>query len=558
MPSRERRSSTGRLSPEDRRRQDDRYEKKSHYDYVIVGSGMAALTAGSLLASRGASVCVLESHDVPGGYGHTFKWGDFQFNAQLHYIWGCGEGEVIKSFVKKLQLDKTITFENYDPDGYDHIRLPDGRVFRIPCGFDKMAGHIEEMFPGEGVKARKFLNILDRFNQEVRYVSVRHDYFWKARVLANGPRLTTLLRYKDKTLQDVLDECGLSPQVQTIFTAISGTFLAPPKELSVIAYGGVFSGFNTGAYYPTKHFKHFIDSIVSVITEKDGCSLFLETPVTNIHIEKGQVAGVTTADGKRFTAGTYICNMDPQAAIAMAGPGHFPRSIKKKASYEYSHTSIMLYLGLSGIDLREHGYGNYNRWHLEQWDMNRCWDETMAGNYDRPWMFMSTPTLHTHQGGIAPPGSQILEILTLANYDLFADMKQKSKKDYEDFKFRVADRLLDTVEQHYVPGLRRHIVKWAYGSPTTNEDFVLAPRGNAYGSHMTPSNVGLDRMRAETGVRNLYWCSASSGHAGIFGTVRAGVLLYMNLTRDWFWNPEQTPPTDVLVRALKSERVLTS
>jgi phytoene dehydrogenase-like protein len=249
--------------------------------------------------------------------------------------------------------------------------------------------------------------------------------------------------------------------------------------------------------------------------------------------------------------------MDPQAAISLAGPEHFARRIRKKASYEYSHASMMLYLGLRDIDLTDYGYGNYNRWHLEQWDMNRCWDELMTGNYERPWLFMATPTLHTHDTGIAPKGSQILEILTLANYDLFADAKRRNKQEYEDLKFRVAGRMLDIVEEHYVPNLRQHIAKWAYGSPTTNEDFVLAPRGNAYGSHMTPSNMGLDRMRAQTGLRNFYWCSASSGYAGIFGTVRTGVILYMNLTGDWFWQPEQTPSDDTLIRSLRYEGLTT-
>src|SRR5687767_1984077 len=244
------RVSTGRLTDEEKLRQDRRYESRSHYDYVIIGSGMAGITAGSLLANRGASVCVLEAHDTPGGYGHTFKWGEFQFNAQLHYIWGCGEGEVINAFLRKLELEREVTFENYDPEGYDHIKLPDGKVFRIPCGFERLSEYIENLYPGEGRKVRAFTGILDRFHEEGKGLPSRHQ-LWKWRVLANGFRIPTLFRYRNKTLQDVFEECQLSPQVQAIFSAICGTFLAPPRELSILAYGGVFSGFNTGAYYPT-------------------------------------------------------------------------------------------------------------------------------------------------------------------------------------------------------------------------------------------------------------------------------------------------------------------
>ena len=43
------------------------------YDYVIVGSGLAGLTFGALMAKFGRHVLLLEAHEFPGGYGHTFE-----------------------------------------------------------------------------------------------------------------------------------------------------------------------------------------------------------------------------------------------------------------------------------------------------------------------------------------------------------------------------------------------------------------------------------------------------------------------------------------------------
>jgi hypothetical protein len=61
--------------------------------YLIVGSGLSALVFGALMARSGQSVRVLEAHEYPGGFGHTFTMAkQYHFNAQLHYVWDCGEG----------------------------------------------------------------------------------------------------------------------------------------------------------------------------------------------------------------------------------------------------------------------------------------------------------------------------------------------------------------------------------------------------------------------------------------------------------------------------------
>ncbi|MEO0771003.1 MAG: FAD/NAD(P)-binding protein, partial [Cyanobacteria bacterium J06649_4] len=62
-------------------------------DYLIVGSGLSGLVFGALMAKEGKRVHVLEAHEYPGGFGHTFTMANqYHFNAQLHYVWDCGEG----------------------------------------------------------------------------------------------------------------------------------------------------------------------------------------------------------------------------------------------------------------------------------------------------------------------------------------------------------------------------------------------------------------------------------------------------------------------------------
>ena len=133
------------------------------YDYVIVGSGLAGLTFGALMAKIGRHVLLLEAHEFPGGYGHTFELGGNRFNAQLHYVWNCGEGRTVYSMLKKLDLHKTVTFSKYDPDGFDHMRMP-GYALDIPCDYQKLLMRLQALFPKNAENLKSFvLEITNHF-----------------------------------------------------------------------------------------------------------------------------------------------------------------------------------------------------------------------------------------------------------------------------------------------------------------------------------------------------------------------------------------------------------
>ncbi len=434
--------STGALKPEAKAAQDRLYQSNPRYDTVIIGTGMAALTLGALLAKSGQRVCMLEAHDIPGGYVHTFRYGEFAFCAQIHYIWGCGKGDRVWRFLEKLGLEDDIRFDALDTDGYDHVILPDRKRVAIPNGYDRLARNIDAAYPGQGVRVKAFTDILDRLTEEVGRLpeSIR---WWQ--YPAMGWRFLTLIRYQHKTLQQVFDECGLSREAQAVLIANAGNFMCPPKDLSILAYNGLFSGYNRGAYYPRKHFKHLVGRLVDFITSHDGCHVYYEQEVTSFEASGDRMESVQTRDGKVFKAPNIICNGDPQRMSQVIGLEKFPHEFHKPLKYEYSQTALTVYLGLKGIDLREHGFGRHNTWHLEQWDMNETWAQEMRQDWSRPWVFMATPSLHTDEPGTTPPGGQILELATTANYDYFRELRDRDIRAYRRQKKEVEDRMIDIV-----------------------------------------------------------------------------------------------------------------
>ena len=127
-------------------------------DYLIIGSGLSALVFASLMAKAGKRVRILEAHEHPGGFGHSFTIGNkYTFNAQLHYVWDCGEGKTVNRVLQQLDLDEKVTFKRYHPDGFDHMRMP-GYAVDIPSDSQVLIERLSRLFPEKKDNIARFIS----------------------------------------------------------------------------------------------------------------------------------------------------------------------------------------------------------------------------------------------------------------------------------------------------------------------------------------------------------------------------------------------------------------
>ncbi len=503
-------------------------------DYLIVGSGLSALVFGALMANSGKIVQILEAHEHPGGFGHTFTMAKkYQFNAQLHYVWDCGEGQTVNRVLKKLGLDQDVTFERYDPNGFDHMRMP-GYALDIPSKPEELIQRLSTLFPTHRDRIRQFINEVEKTGAGLKKLAppVR-----PIELLKHSGEVSCAIQYLNSTLQDVFDKFQLPQAAQTLLALQWLDFLLPPNQLSFYAWVALFRGYQAGAFYPTQHFEHFINSLVQVI-ESHGGQVLLNHEVTNFKVKDQTVVRVeaidlTTHQTCEFTGDIVICNMDPRKAAKMIGEEKFSKKVRRKLNYEYSASNYMAYCVVKALDLRDYGFGKWNLSHTGHQDLN----EAFAQMYERhdfsnPSFAITTPTLLTEAHRDCPEDCQIVEFLTVANYDYFKQLRERDRTAYNQKKQEILDSILDVVEEQYVPNFRKHMVFHVTGSPTTNERFCWCPNGNSYGSSLTPRNMGLGRLKHETSLKHFYFCNASSGYPGFAPTVWTGALLYQRLSGD--------------------------
>jgi all-trans-retinol 13,14-reductase len=503
----------------------------SDFDDVIIGTGMAGLTVGALLARSGRRVLMLEAHDVPGGYAHTFRMRDYRFCAQVHYIFNCGEGETIHRFLDALGLAEDVPFLRLDVEGFDHVVI-DRERFRIPNGLPKFRDRLLRKHPEASEPIREYFRIVEVIARELDELDGLPEKLTAAALL-QVIRYRHVLRYLRWTLDDLYDHVHMPPRLRAILAGQCGDYLLPPRDVSLLLHVALIHNYDRGAYYPRKHFFHFVESIAQRIESSPGCRILLEHEVDKLHIERGRVVGVTAKNGSRFTGDRYISNVDPKITAKLVGGENVSRDDAKYLDYDYSCGTFTMYLGLRGMDLRDHEFGSFNVWHYPHQDLNRIYDDQLLRHdLSNPWLFLSTPTLHSSEPGLCPPGDQILEVATACDYAYFEKLRREDRRTYNREKKKLGETVLDILEDRYVPHIRDHLAFRLSGSPTTNQRYCWAPAGNAYGAALTPANVGLRRKPWKTSLENLWMVNATAGLPSVAGAIGAGMKLHRMLDGD--------------------------
>ncbi|BAY11790.1 phytoene desaturase family protein [Calothrix sp. NIES-2098] len=496
------------------------------FDYVILGAGLGGLSAAACLTRQGYRVAVLEKHYLPGGCCHTFDYGEYSFCADVHYIAGCGEGQTIAQFLNYIEQD--VPFNSLDPDCIDRIVLADVD-FKIPLGWENLRTRLLSTFPEEAVAINRYCDEIAQLNQELGRLERWIDPKWSDWVQL--PRYWNIFSKRTWTLQNLYDRLGLSPKLQALLAGQSGDYGLPPNEVALLTHAALVGAYAAGAYYPKHHFKHLVDTIVAAITSGGGIVQY-STPVEHIEVSDRKVQSVT-AGGKKYQAiQAYISDLDPKLTVQLMQNPHAvsKQEAQRLTNYEYSASAFNIYLGLHHtFDPTKYGIGNWNLWYYPNSDLNQAYQQQLAGNLDRPWIFLSCPTMKSNAPGMAPNGNHVLEIATVCPYEPFKHLYETNSEAYKLKKREVYQQIMVSV-QDLIPDINAYIRMKIYGTPTTSEYYLGQPQGNAYGAKLSPQYIGLNRLGYHTELPNLFLVGACAGSPSVPGVIGNGMDVVERIT----------------------------
>lgn len=504
------------------------------YNTIIIGGGLAGLTAGATLSKFGKKVLLLEQHHKPGGCATTFKRGDFIIEVGLHEMSGLAENSKLMNLLKMLNVDKNVQFQKV-PEFY--AVLSDKEDFVFPHGFEAATKALIDRYPEDEKGIKRFIKLIAGVRKEG--VSLPRTPLKRKLIYPLMPLLyPNLVEASRHTVGSWLDKYITNENAKLDLVAHIGYWGDDPYTLSMFYYSMPFSGFiENGGHFIKGGSQQLSDHLATYI-EKQGGSVLLGQKAEKIVTENGRVTGVTFQDSfnKSLEPVTISCdNVVANCAVplvpAMLDEPH-ASSLKQKIGLQTNSCSLLcLYLGFK-TNLEIFGVKHYSNY-IQGDDVKTLKDVHLnqLGDWSkRSFIFVDYGKIDAQ---LAPPEKSVGAI---CGVDYLKNWEGLSKDEYKAKKEEVAQILLQRLEKQF-PGIRESIEYYEVATPKTIQRFTSNPDGSVYGFTQSKEQSGMKRLRNNFLIPNLYFASAWTFPGGGFeGTIMAGFLAALQMNRDKIWS----------------------
>lgn len=407
---------------------------------VVVGAGLAGLSAAMRLAGAGRRVTVLEREEVPGGRAGLVRTttadGEYRFDTGPTVL---TMPDLIADCFDALGEDVADWLDLRPVSPLYRARFADGSSLDVHADTEAMAAQIEAVIgPDEAAGYRRYVDFVTRlYRYEIRDFIDRNIDTPLDLLTPNLARLVAaggFRRLAPKVEQYLRDE-----RTQRVFSFQSLYAGVAPQDAMALYAVIAYMDSVAGVFFPVGGM-HAVPRAMAAAAQRHGVEIRYGTTVERVEHSGGRATAVVTADGERVPADVVVLNPDlPVAYRDLLGT--VPRRVRH---LDYSPSAYLL---LAGSTARYPGTTHHQILFGQAW--RSVFAELTSGRLmSDPSVLLSTPTVS--DPGLAPPDRHIY-------YVLFPTPHNDAGVDWGRIGPRYREHVLRTLEQRGLTGFEAGI-----------------------------------------------------------------------------------------------------
>ncbi len=496
------------------------------YDVIIIGSGIGGLSCAALLALRGKRVLVLEKHFKIGGWTHTFRRKDYEWDVGIHYI---GQVHNPRSPIRKLFdiiSDGNLKWTKMD-DNYDRIIFPD-RSYDFVAPRARFVENMISYFPKEEKAILTYMNLLDDVAKSSRSYFSQKALSGILDTLSYPFMTRKFFKYSDRTTLDILSEITSDKRLIGVLTGQWGDYGLPPGRSSFAMHAFVARHYLNGGNYPSGSSRKIAETISDLI-EKNNGELAVNANVSSIKLHKGKAIGVEMINGEIIEANKIISN----AGVINTFRNLIPNKNTLKHSFKYinnvkqTESYVCLHLGIDR-PFKDLGIKNTNLWIYPEYDHDKSVDKFLDNSsLDFPVLYISFPSAKDGLWNENNPDKMTMEAITISRWNWYKQWQEekwkKRSEQYKKDKNELSQRILKIVEKHVI-GIRNNIKHQELSTPLTVRDLANYQKGEMYGLDHSPMRFRQKWLRPQSKIENLFFVGQDITTVGVSSALFSGLL----------------------------------
>ncbi len=486
---------------------------KSHYDVVIIGSGMGGLVAANILAREGRSVCVLEKNNQYGGNLQTFVRERTIFDTGVHYLGGLSKGQNLYRYFEYLDILDGLHLKKLNEDGFDIITFDNDTVsYPHAQGYDNFIRQLTKQFPEEKKAIETYCNKL----KEVCHKFPLYN-------LEEGKPYGNDAEIFQQSAKHYIESVTTNKKLRAVLAGSNLLYAGDPDKTPLYVHALSINSYIESAYRCADGGSQIAKLLLKRLKENGG-EAYKHSEVVNMTCENKQLKSVQIKDGTIVTGDVFISNIEPKHTLKMIGEEHFRKSYTYRIQeMESTISAFSIHIVLKPKTFK---YLNKNYYHFK--DYQKVWEGHKYTEESWPETYMVSMGVRKNQG----EWGEQLTTITYMNYDEVAAWedtfntvahKNKRGQDYEEFKKEKTEKLLDELEKKF-PDLRNCIQSIYTSTPLSYRDYIGCNKGSMYGYVKDVNDPLKSFISPRTKISNLYFTGQSLNMHGILGVTISGVV----------------------------------